>query len=108
MIFPLIPTLNFGSWIGLVENIVFLIGVYSYVYNKKIFVPVFWKWAFIFSIVTTLLQIIVVTIPSTSNVIGFMNQNVSEDVSAFWITIILTIPTLIAVYRLGSGKSIIK
>ncbi len=103
---PLLATFNFSSYMGIVENILFLIATYAYVYNKKVFTPLVWKVILILSLLSTILQIIALFVPSGSILLKFMEQNVSNDIGSIIFTIIFTIPSLIAAYRLGWKKKL--
>lgn len=101
---PLLPSFNLPSYIGLLENVLFTIATYAYVYNRKVFTPIIWRFILVISVFTTLLQTIALFVPATSDALSFIEQNASDSKGAFIFTIIFIIPSLVAAYRLGWKK----
>ncbi len=96
---PALSSLNFASYEGLIEGIVLTIATYSYVYNKKIFPTIAWKCIFVYLLILWALQILVKIVPI--DFLSFIETNIYNGLGPIIFSIVLSIPAIIAMYRLG-------
>lgn len=103
VVIPQIGSFNFGSYEGLVETIIFILGLYSYIYGKKVFESYFWKTFFSFILIYWTIQILVLVIPVPA--LSFITPNIQGggNLITIIVSMIITIPALVSVYRLGKN-----
>lgn len=103
--------LIFGDLIGFVLNVLMLIGVYAYVFKKKIFSASIWKIIFWLNVILFVIAIVdLYFLPGfTKQYLSFLESKVSSAASsgAIVFTLVLTLPTLYAMYKLGYEKGIV-
>lgn len=102
----LISNFAFGDWIGFAQSILLVIGLYSYLFNKKVFSKKVWMiiyWVTVISWVQTLLDVFVLS-GMIENLLPFLKMNTPITTTDAVISIAISIPALLAIYRLGSKK----
>lgn len=97
-------------WLFAADGVLYsiaLVGVFSYVFRKVIFNNLFWKGFFWFTIVYTLLYILYAIAPDAPgiNLLSFLAYQGEEDALITGIIgVLLSIPYLLATYRLSKGQ----
>ena len=106
----MIPTMgswDFASWEGVIEGLLLAIGAFVFAYKKKLFNETAWKVIFI----AILFFWVAGIISYTTNVqfLNFLKINVNvlgeHGIGTVLFTIIVSIPALIAIYKMGFGKN---
>ncbi len=100
ILIPLLSKPNFENAEGTIENIILILGTLSYVYNKNIFKPVVWKTIFVLISIIWFLQIFASI--TTFEYLNFMHSDYSLEAIIF--SMIISLPALIAIYRLGKAN----
>ncbi len=91
---------SFELYEGTIENIILVLGTWSYAYNKNIFHSAIWKYAFTIILIIWLLQLFVAV--TGIEFLFFTKSNFLSGQIIF--SIAISVPALIAIYRLGKGK----
>jgi hypothetical protein len=100
---PGIGSWNFASWEGVAESILLAIGVFVFAYKKQLFNKATWKFIFIAILLVWIVQII--SYSTNVQFLTFLKVNVIEQgIGTVLLTIIVSIPALVAIYKIGFGK----
>jgi hypothetical protein len=97
------PAPNVASYLGILESFLYVIALYAYIRNRKIFTPKVWGTVLALSIISTLIQFVIVAAPNTLALLNFAVPNVPVTIDAFGYGLIFMIPSWIATYRLSKG-----
>ena len=98
---------DFASWEGTIEGLLLAIGAFVFAYKKQLFNEVAWKVIFI----AILFFWVAGIISYTTNVqfLNFLKVNTDvlgeHGIGAVLFTIIVSIPALIAIYKMGFRKN---
>lgn len=106
---PMISSLNFVSYLGIVEGILLILATYEFIYKKVLLAPNIWRVIFFILIAWWTLQILVALLNITS--LNFLLTNVSGSTDGLRVgifSIIFSIPAMIAMYRISKGKFLTK
>lgn len=102
----LIPTIgswNFASWGGTIESILLAIGVFVFAYKKQLFNKAAWKFIFIAILLVWVADIIFYA--TNVQFLSFLKVNaIEQGVGEVLFSIIVSIPALVAIYKLGFQK----
>jgi heme/copper-type cytochrome/quinol oxidase subunit 4 len=98
----LLPVLNFAAWEGVFENIVLVLGLYSFVFKTQVFSKKTWRMIFYIILVAWILQLIYNLHLSSAidSYLNFVDVQVF-GLFAFLFSIIISIPALYSIYLLG-------
>src|SRR5712691_7160076 len=96
---PSIRAWNFADWVGNIEGVILAGGVLSFCYQKVLFRKEFWKCAFVIILILQVVDIIICTL--RPSYLSFLENSGSASQSQVLLTILFSVPALIAVYRLG-------
>ncbi len=91
---------NFWAIYEVVPNGLALVGLFSFTFKKKIFRPNFWKFVFVFSIVSEIVSGYI----ELSNQGSIYHSNPIMLWSIFVFMVILLSPTYYSVYKIGFTK----
>lgn len=102
-------SIKFGDVLGIINSVVAGIGLYSYVYKKKIFSMNFWRVIFWLSMINFILEILITYTP-LGNIIRLPDFLISSTPESNyfisqvfgWITIF---PLYFAIYKLGQKNN---
>jgi len=101
--------LAFIDVIDLVWSIFLLIGIYAYVYKKKIFSADAWKGIFYISIlflIISFLDLYILPKGFMEDTLPFLKSNIpSDDSNSILFAWVLLLPAVYVVYQLGFNKS---
>ncbi len=103
---PTIGSWGFASWEGVIEGLLLAIGVFVFAYKKELFNKTAWKVIFI----AILFFWVAGIISYTTNVqfLNFLKVNVNalgeHGIGTVLFTIIISIPALLAIYKIGFRK----
>lgn len=103
----LIPTYrswNFASWEGVIEGILLASGVFIFVYKKDLLNREFWKYVFFIILVIWIADIIFYT--TGFSYLRFFETSIPQSAWEVLLSIFISIPALVAVYRLGFSRKI--
>lgn len=83
-----------------------LIGLYAYIYNKKIAIPQFWKYFLWFNIILDVLSILYTLYPQSPYLqfYSFFYGKTVSDIGMLMAGVVVDIPLLYAMYRLSRGE----
>lgn len=98
---------NLGSWFEVITSLLAVLGSFAYIYQKKIFSPMFWKLFFWLVIINWVLALVYeLTTLKTMFELPQLLQS-QHEISPVGIVfgIILASPAIYAVYQLGQGKT---
>ncbi len=102
MVLP-IGSWNLASWMGVIEGILLAIGVFVFVYKKNFLNKEAWKFIFIVILLGWITDIIIYT--TNLQLPSFFKVNAFEyGVGEFLFSIIISIPALVAIYKMGFLK----
>lgn len=106
LLLPQIPTFNFASWEGFVENIILIVGTYSFVYSKNIIISAIWKVIFILISLVWVAQVVYYSnaVSTIKPLLQFLENKPPQSFGLVAISILLSIPAMIAVYKLAFTK----
>lgn len=94
---------NLGDWLGMASNIILILAVYSLVFKKQILSPQVWK-----VILWIMVGTVVVELEPTGTlkkILSFLEPNILRATTEEMIVqIIIALPALYAVYKLGYKK----
>ena len=94
---------NFASWEGVIEGILLPIGVFVFTYKKQLFNRAAWKFIFIAISLVWIAQIIFYA--TNIQFLSFLKVNaIEQGVGTVLFTIIVSIPALVAIYKMGFPK----
>ena len=100
---PGIGSWNFASWEVIIESILLTIGVFVFTYKKQLFNKVAWKFIFIAILLVWVADIIFYV--ANTQFLSFLNVNAFEHgVGEVLFSIVISIPALIAIYKIGFPK----
>ncbi len=100
---PAISSWNFASWEGIIEGILLAIGVFVFAYKKQMFNKAAWKFIFIAILLVWVADIIFYV--ANIQFLRFLEVNAFEHgVGEVLFSIIVSIPALVAIYKLSFQK----
>ena len=102
LLVPLLASWDFTSWEGAVETVVLAIGALSYSYHRSIFTKRIWQ--IIFAIIILIWTVDVVYYTLSPSYLSFLGSGIAMKKSEVFLTMFLSIPALIAVYKLGFAR----
>jgi len=94
-----------ASWIEIVGSIILLLGLYAYVYKKKILKPSFWNiffWLMIFSTVFAIMWAFT-PIKTVLPLPGWFSSKVITAGVELLLGVVISIPNYYAIYRLSKN-----
>ena len=94
-----------ASWIEIVGSIILLLGLYAYVYKKKILKPSFWNIFFWFLIFSTVFDIMWAFTPikTVLPLPGWFSSKVITAGVELLLGVVISIPNYYAIYRLSKN-----
>ena len=98
---------NLADWLSGLESILLVLGLYSYIFGKKIFSKKVWKivfWVMLVFWIQTLLDIFVLS-GMIEKLLPFLKISIPISSAEAVMSIIISLPGLLAIYRLGYKKS---
>ena len=102
MVINTMASWNFGSWESMIESIILAIGTLIFSYGKVFLNNKVWKSIFI-----AILAIWIAN--AVSHFLGLsdfiLQANIKSDTTTFFVGIIISIPALISIYKLGFLKN---
>jgi hypothetical protein len=96
---PSIGSWNFPAGVGVMEGILLAIGVLLYSYKRRLPNKEFWGCIFVLISIIVVLDVISIFRP-----LSFLEMSTSISKSYALLTMLFSIPALIAIYRLGFTK----
>jgi len=107
VLLPQLSTFNFATYEGLLESILLVIGTYTFIYKKHI-IPNIWKIIFFLMLIVWAIQLIYYSnaIPSITPYLRFFETSISQGYGTVVFTMIISIPAIFAVYKLGFSKTV--
>ena len=98
-------TWSLASWIEIVGSIILLLGLYAYVYKKKILKPSFWNIFFWFLIFSTVFDIMWAFTPikTVLPLPSWLSSEVITNGVEFLLGVAISIPNYYAIYRLSKN-----
>lgn len=104
ILLPSISSWKFSIYESVIESIFLLIGLYSYIFRKKLFSKKSWQYIFCGILIIWILD----TIRSFTNlpILAFLDNYSDWNAQEVFFSIIISIPALVSIYRLGFPKKI--
>lgn len=100
---PAIGSWNFATWEGVTESVILSIGVFTFAYKKQLFNQAAWKFIFIAISLIWILDIIFYV--TNIQFLSFLKMNAYEaSMGDVLFSIIVSIPALVAIYKIGFRK----
>ncbi|OGC56088.1 hypothetical protein A3H26_01555 [candidate division WWE3 bacterium RIFCSPLOWO2_12_FULL_36_10] len=98
-------TWSLASWIEIVGSIILLLGLYAYVYKKKILKPSFWNIFFWFLIFSTVFDIMWAFTPikTVLPLPSWLSSEVITNGVELLLGVAISIPNYYAIYRLSKN-----
>ena|SRR3989344_1944924 len=105
--FGQLKTWSFADWFEVITSIIALIGVYAYVYKKKILSSQFWIIFFWIIIVNWLSGVVYAFTPleEAFPLPDWLTSKTVTNEMEMLLTILLSSPVAYAIYKLGQKKS---
>jgi len=104
---PQLPTFNLSSLETVIETIFLILGLYAFIYNKKnLLSHNVWKGIFYSILTIWIVQLIVYAnaIPFITPYLAFLKTSFVQSYSEVALSVIISIPALFAIYKLGFTK----
>lgn len=107
VLLPQLSTYNFATWEGLLETLFLILGTYVFVFKKKMFSKNVWKGLFIVILTIWLLQLTLYAnaVPFLTPYLMFLKTSVSQSYGGVSVSVVISIPALYAIYKLGFSKN---
>jgi len=99
--------LVFADVLGLILNIILMIGLYVFAYHKKIFTPQIWKiifWIVIIFFVEAILEIYILPKEFINTYLSFIQSKLSPSPAETVFTWVISLPMIYAIYKLAFAR----
>ena len=94
-----IASWNLPMYMDFMESVFLLLGTYSVAFKKQIFSKDVWKYVFVWTIIFWTACLIYYH--TKISALSFLETSFTQSASDVQTTVIVSIPALIAIYRLG-------
>ena len=107
MYLGLIPW-NLASWIEFTTSVIGVIGVYAFVFNRKIFNSMFWKVFFWLTVTSWVFDLGYALTPLKDmfSLPNYLETQTGIGIKGTVVSIIISIPIAYSLYQLGEGKTL--
>lgn len=107
ILLPQLSSLNFAGWESIIESILLVLGTYSFVYKRSMFSKKIWASTFIVLLIIWFLQLIFYanSFPTITPMLSFLKTSYPQNYGELAFSIFLSIPALVAIYKIGFNKN---